>query len=60
MPGPVEGDVDSAYTVDDHPVISVDKEVTVVGKDDAIKLATRMRSLSVMETRQLQNLTAAV
>lgn len=36
---PVEGDVDSAYTVDDHPVISVDKEVTVVGKDDATKLA---------------------
>lgn len=36
---PAEGDVDSAYTVDDNPVISVDKEVTVVGKDEATDLA---------------------
>ena len=37
---PVEGDVDSAYTVDDHPVISVDKEVTVVGKDCLLYTST--------------------
>lgn len=40
---PVEGDVDSAYTVDDHPTIEVEKEVTVVGKGTATDMADQDR-----------------
>lgn len=36
-------DIDSAYTVDDHPTIEVEKEVTVVGKDTATDMADQDR-----------------
>lgn len=36
-------DIDSAYTVDDHPTIEVEKEVTVVGKGTATDMADRDR-----------------
>lgn len=36
-------DIDSAYTVDDHPTIEVEKEVTVVGKGTATDLADQDR-----------------
>lgn len=36
-------DIDSAYTVDDHPTIEIEKEVTVVGKGTATDLADQDR-----------------
>ena len=36
-------DIDSAYTVDDHPTIEVEKEVTVVGKGTATDMADQDR-----------------
>lgn len=36
-------DIDSAYTVDDHPTIKVEKEVTVVGKGTATDMADQDR-----------------
>lgn len=36
-------DIDSAYTVDDHPTIEVKKEVTVVGKGTATDMADQDR-----------------
>lgn len=36
-------DIDSAYTVDDHPTIEVEKEVTVVGKGTAADMAEQDR-----------------
>lgn len=36
-------DIDSAYTVDDHPTIEVEKEVTVVGKGTATNMADQDR-----------------
>lgn len=36
-------DIDSAYTVDDHPTIEVEKEVTVVGKVTATDMADQDR-----------------
>lgn len=36
-------DIDSAYTVDDHPAIEVEKEVTVVGKGTATDMADQDR-----------------
>lgn len=36
-------DIDSAYTVDDHPTIEVEKEVTVVGKGTAADMADQDR-----------------
>lgn len=36
-------DIDSAYTVDDHPTIEVEKEVTVVGKGTATDMANQDR-----------------
>ena len=36
-------DIDSAYTVDDHPTIEVEKEVTVVGKGTATDMADQNR-----------------
>lgn len=36
-------DIDSAYTVDDHPTIEVEKEVSVVGKGTATDMADQDR-----------------
>lgn len=36
-------DIDSAYTVDDHPTIEVEKEATVVGKGTATDMADQDR-----------------
>lgn len=36
-------DIDGAYTVDDHPTIEVEKEVTVVGKGTATDMADQDR-----------------
>lgn len=36
-------DIDNAYTVDDHPTIEVEKEVTVVGKGTATDMADQDR-----------------
>lgn len=36
-------DIDNAYTVDDHPTIEIEKEVTVVGKGTATDLADQDR-----------------
>lgn len=36
-------DIDSAYTVDDHPTIEVEKKVTVVGKGTATDMADQDR-----------------
>lgn len=36
-------DIDNAYTVDDHPTIEIEKEVTVVGKGTATDLADQNR-----------------
>ena len=36
-------DIDSTYTVDDHPTIEVEKEVTVVGKGTATDMADQDR-----------------
>ena len=36
-------DIDNAYTVDDHPTIEVEKEVTVVGKGTATDMANQDR-----------------
>ena len=36
-------DIDSAYTVDDHPTIEVEKEVTVIGKGTATDMADQDR-----------------
>lgn len=38
-----DADIDSAYTVDDHPTIEVEKEVTVVGKGTATDMADQDR-----------------
>ena len=38
-------DIDSAYTVDDHPTIEVEKEVTVVGKGTATDMADQDRTV---------------
>ncbi len=50
-------DIDSAYTVDDHPTIEVEKEVTVVGKGTATDMADQDRIVISDGTQRLQNRT---